>query len=344
MLQFSDGFDRIFPKAFQQFEQTLNGRSDEGYYNHHRSVDVIVTRCTDEIDQLKQECAYEAKLRVAALPFDMVGRTLYNGTLTVYKTGELIIRLFPLILNYSENKEDWIHTAKEIPDYAVATVLSPIQPIAKINTLVRGSWDPSYLYVPKEKLVVRRQLNLELEYKSCEMDIVLNKLEELVPILNESEDIASEQKRTAKDLLIAKALIDYSHRWCLVGRREGRESIETKIELSNKFLELLNSWHTHQKVGSEDLIRFINENFKTKKQKQVLQQFLMKPLHKIPFRFDSFAPWLRKMFKEVDLKEYEGNFTSNLQEYHKFQRNFIQDRFEEINDRLEPCSEKFTFE
>lgn len=346
MLNFCNHFDRYFPNTFEQFEQSLNGRSDKKYWpgedatnEEDRSLLVMKYKnlTTDPETDLRKECRGELKWRVIALPFDAVGRTVFNGMCTIYKIMHLAIDTLYLFKGFNENKGELKRTFKEIPDFGLATLVSPLQPIAKIGMLLVGCVDPKKIYVPYEEITDRRQKEIQLQYD------YVNIYNDFIRLSNVAKDCEKSSK-TAMDILIAEALFKYSSRWDLIRAASigikatlwaVKEPVDIRLEFTKKFKELLLKWRTEKEVKSNDLSAFIKEAFNTRYQKKILQQFKIKPLNKIPFNFGRYAPWLKEAFlKEkgliLDNKEDRVIFDKLFYELRNYKMAYIRQRFYEI--------------
>jgi hypothetical protein len=298
-MHFRDKVDAYFPETFgNQWDQIINGRpnqregweryeNDGGYRSRFISQEIPAKIC-------RKHCFLELMGRLVLIPFDAIGRTIFSGSLVLIKIVEIGLRTFVLILNFSDKgMQKWCHNGCELLDYSLATVLALFQGSVKASRLFLAVICPSTLYVPPESLLTRHRMRFEL----CEFTNKLNKeLDDLLQELklNDSPQVIQE----VSFLLTIESCLSFAKRWGLLDPPESRILIPLDLllfrrfesrpdlraiyhampvdEVKDQYHLLLGFNHVLNGERNEECLKTFFQEFKTGKQKQVLDRYFSK--------------------------------------------------------------------
>lgn len=319
--------DRIYqytPNTFNQFKHVLNGKVDQ-------DIQGRTVLGTGSINQ----CINNFLYRLAILPLDIPLRVLKNGTCAVAKAAELGWRTLGLLAvwKFSAQGKKWNITALQFVDYSLATALAPMKSAAEAARAAVGIFSPKTFYISPEKLAMHRRLNFE--HKK-----LLNDIKQLDHSIN---------SEGAENVIFLKVFFDYADRWRLASTKKPyfpkgivyfkngilsrwtsqrrdllkkfdrlpKDPVKEKYALHLKFQELINRDWKGELIcdNSSALSDFLNQNFKTNAQKQVIRNFfskLDKVIEHSPFSYDAYEEhkWGKSAMKCTDeeWKEAEQKF------------------------------------
>lgn len=297
----ADLLNNVAPYTFSQFEETLTGKYNQKVKENNQ----------------KGYCAKWCAIHTLLAPLDIVGRTLFNGANTVYKILKLACLTVVLPFNFDAFKKSWKLTSTQVLDCSLATVLSPMQPVAKIARLGVGILSPKTFFVPIEDLSVERQLDIlnrsvftqDLVFKSKAINS--EKEKRTISKMTDEDEIREYEVEFHKvqnpqglaDLGILVALYNYASNWALVkgepkyflrGHQRvrlselGHDNIDVKCHLFKEFQQVVNKWK-QEGIVPEDLNRFFEHNFKTDDQRIVLDEFFKKGARRIEHYGDFYT-------------------------------------------------------
>lgn len=305
-LRFVDRLNEYLPLTFsQQWDQTINGRSNQ-IFLRNKKVKILDSKC-------RKTCAKELGLRVILLPFDAIGRTIYNGTYTLVKVLEWNkVRLLVLKDPNKNNKKKWSRAKWAILDGLLATCLSPFQGSAKALRLFLAIFKPSTLYKhPLLQNIRHRQAyeikELTLEFRKAIKKVALNPVQ-----------LRDEYPFTMAHAMIMKGCFDYAIRWNLFNSKNNNylERIGSQTIYKEMPFNSIKEQHTLKIAFKKALQNGFTQNsldtllkeFKTKKQKIVLNQFANK-------KFTTF--WNKSHWRQI-----------------KFHINHYNDKQNELNKKI----------
>lgn len=204
-----------------------------------------------------------------------VGNAFYRGCILLKTT---IILPF----KFSENKSYWVKTALRIVDYSIAAFTTPLTPIVNSSRIIAGMIKPS-LYFGEIPL-----LNDRLEFYLYDDRYAIADIP--------AQDTANANVHANRAFV--SSLYNYSKRWGLISSsqvsrfslfgshskgffktrkllgKQRDDRIEEKYRLLIAFNILLSQPEKFKK--NEDIIKFIEENFRSPKQNAALKMFIKK--------------------------------------------------------------------
>jgi hypothetical protein len=266
-----EGFSYYLPYTFEQFAETFNGRPKKDF---HQFTGVL-----------------ELLFRIPFTPVDVAFRTAWNGGKTCIKIVEWfsVSLLFPF--KYAECKKKWSPVTLEVIDRALMTALSPFQSPVKSIRIFIAIFFPQTFFVSLETLVKSRRTEIELREKVCK---TLRKLTEI-----------SSSKGTLS-FHILKGFFKYADRCTLLRTYDDPstfdpltailfsrhrnwiyfDTLSDRIQLFEDFNDFFQK--NVEEINKKSLVTFFKEKLKTKRQKQVLAEFLSKDSYGFNARGMSF--------------------------------------------------------
>lgn len=295
---FVDKLNYLFPNTTSQFKSSLVGKKKYYYL-------------TKENEQ-RDYCIRKFFTKLLFSPVVIPSLAGYNCFQAFWRIRSLCVTTAKLPFNFSEHKDHWIKTAKRIIDFSLAAILSPAQPFAHVTRLGVGIIAPSTYFMQEARLLNDRLDDCSLQ------DKLPNRLD-FKGMEHPSEELSNK--------VFMETLYVYTRRWGLTrskqvsrfdlfGKRSkgffvtrkqlakhNDEKVEDKYRLLISFQKLFKDQENF--TNSDDLVKFVRENFTTPRQKTLLKMFLKKSPVGIISNSEShwdFSPNCRKeMIKQADI-------------------------------------------
>lgn len=228
----------------------------------------------EEEKATRRKCFSFLCLQIALSPFVaalLVGR---NAFFTLKHTYKFAVLTCTLPFKFSKNKQPWQTSTMKVVDYTTATIFAPLAPVLLNLRLAGGIISPK-VYNKTKLSLAQDQLNT---IKKNSLNARVN-----------SEKDAPEN---VGNKIFIRALYDYCDRWSLTSadsistygrspgavkvyyqlKKYGNDKIKAKYELKQAFKK----FYDENNFEKENIKAFIRENFKTNRQRAVLDIFLNK--------------------------------------------------------------------
>lgn len=250
--------------------------------------------------QKRKYCIKHLIANILLSPFQVTGVAAYSAASSLKNVGSLVITTGKLPWKFSENKAYWTRTFFKITDKTISAVTSPLHPIISCARLIAGIIRPES-YFKSEPILLEDRLqivNSKHHFKAYQVPPEKNP-----PVIANCAFISS--------------LYNYSYRWGLIRASEGpgesifgqhskgyfktkkflsrqrKDKVVEKYELLKAFHDLLGQPEKFE--NNKEIVKFLNENFKTPRQKAVLKTFLGKKPKTFIDR--SGIPYIQKLAK-----------------------------------------------
>ena len=217
-----------------------------------------------------------------------------NAGYTLGMVGMVAYRVLAMLGSNPRKKQKLIENVKTLLDTTVATLLSSFQSVAKVSCLFVGLCAPKTFFKDPSTILMRYHLDARCEQLIRNMNgiqdlVILKKLEGKNS--NDVQNYKFDENKLA-NLTILKASFNYARRYGIANgtvdtsfllRRDQRkkfnnlekDTLDSRVTLYLAYKNLFATWKQNKDSITDDYLKdFFKNNFKTNRQKKVLQNFL----------------------------------------------------------------------